>query len=569
MKLVFILLMGVLCLSACQQKPLESTTQTPTSTYCASKTTDIAWYTSGQKAPLLPGLEGLNFTVTTNQEEAQRYFNQGLVLAFGFNHAEAARSFFEATRIDPECAMCHWGFAYVLGPNYNAGMEPDNYARAYTAIQKALVFSSKVTPKERDLIEAMSKRYPPEAVEDRSAYDEAYSAAMKALHQKYPNDVHIMAMYAESIMDLHPWDLWEKTGEAKPWTPEILQLLEQAIALDANHPGALHFHIHATEASQNPERGLPSADRLRDLVPGAGHLVHMPSHTYIRTGDYHKGTLANLKAVAIDSAYLSACYAQGSYPLALYPHNWHFLSATATFEGNSKLAMQAAKKVSDNADREVMQEPGWGTLQHFYTIPYYVAIKFGKWDEILAMRNFDPAMKYPDAVRRYARGMAYLGKNDLQQAKVELAALNVHANDESLKEVTIWDINDTYTLLQIARRVLEGEILAKEGRYEASIRLLQSAVEIEDQLGYEEPPDWFFSVRHHLGAVLLEAGRFAEAEKAYREDLQVFKKNGWALHGLAKALEGQGKRAAAADVWSQFENAWQYADITLTNSRIL
>lgn len=569
MNLRFLILAAILAISACQTKPAQEAKDTVNNTYCAPKTSDKSWYASGKKAPLLPGLEGMNFKITTTNADAQRYFDQGLMLAYGFNHAEAARSFYEASRIDPECAMCYWGFAYVLGPNYNAGMEPDNYERAYEAIQKAVKLSDKVTPKERDLIAAMAKRYPPEPLDNRSPYDQAYAAALKEVSQKYPNDVDILAMYAESIMDLHPWDLWEKTGEAKPWTPEILELLEKAIALNPKHPGPLHFHIHATEASQNPEMGIPSADALRDLVPGAGHLVHMPGHTYIRTGDYHKGTLANLKAVAVDSNYLEVCHAQGVYPLALYPHNWHFLSATAALEGNGKLAFKAALKVAEYSDRDVMKEPGWGTLQHYYTIPYYVAIKFGMWDEILEMHNFDPTMKYPDAVRRYARGMAFLGKGDLKQAKVELEQLKVHAADESLKEITIWDINDTYTLLQIAKNVLEGEILAKEGKYDESIQLLKSAVAIEDQLGYEEPPDWFFSVRHHLGAVLIEAGKFAEAEKTYREDLLVFKKNGWALHGLATALKKQGKTKAAAEIQQQFEQAWQYADTKLTASRII
>jgi len=491
------------------------------------------------------------------------------MLAYGFNHAEAARSFFEAIRQDTTCAMCYWGFAYVLGPNYNGGMEPDNYERAYVAIQNALKYSTNATPKEQALIKAMAERYPAEAVDDRSPYDQAYAAAMKIVHEQYPTDVDVAAIYGESLMDLHPWDLWETNGTPKSWTPEILQVIEKVIAMAPEHPGAHHLYIHATEASQIPEMGIASADALRDMVPGAGHLVHMPSHTYIRTGDYHKGSIANLKAVAVDSNYLEACHAQGAYPLALHPHNWHFLTATATFEGNGKLAMEAAQEVADRSSRKVMQEPGWGTLQHYYTTPYYVAVKFGKWDEILQMRNFDPSIKYPDAVRRYARGMAFLGKNDLPQAKQELAQLKVYAADESFKELTIWDINNTHTLLQIAENVLEGEILAKEGKYDESISLLKDAVALEDQLAYQEPPDWFFSVRHHLGAILLEAEKFAEAEKIYREDLKVFKKNGWALRGLTIALEKQGKTQEAAKVQQQFKEAWAYADIDITSSRII
>lgn len=566
--IVCFLAFALLLLIACNPKPAQSPPNADLAK-CVSKTSDKAWYTSGKKAPLLPGLDSLNFPITTKQKNAQQYFNQGLTLAYGFNHAEAARSFYEATRIDSTCAMCYWGFAYVLGPNYNGGMESDNYERAYEAIQKALKWSANAASKEQALIHAMTKRYPPKALDNRSEYDQAYATAMKTVFQQYPDDVDVATIYAESLMDLHPWDLWEKDGKPKAWTPEILQAIEKVIAIAPQHPGGHHLYIHATEASQDPEKGLASADALRDMVPGAGHFVHMPSHTYIRTGDYHKGTIANMKAVQVDSNYLEACHAQGAYPLGLYPHNWHFLSATATLEGNSQLALLAAQKVSDYSDRDVMKEPGWGTIQHYYTIPYYIAIKFGKWDEILKMRNFDPTLKYPDAVRRYARGMAYVGKNDLVQAKQELAQLKVHAADESLKEITIWDINDTYTLLQIAKNVLEGEILAKEGKYDASIKLLKSAVEIEDQLNYEEPPDWFFSVRHHLGAVLLEAEQFAEAEKIYREDLQVFKKNGWALKGLATALAKQGKIKEAEVVEQQFAEAWAYADVKIKTSRII
>ena len=381
---------------------------------CSEGVTDIEWYTAQSKAPILKGLDVLHYPITTNSAEAQRYFNQGLILAYGFNHAESARSFYECMRIDPDCAMCHWGFAYVLGPNYNAGMEPDNFERAYEAVQKALSLADKVSDKEKAIIDALSKRYTLPAPEDRSALDRAYSKAMKEVFEQFPEDAEIAALYAESLMDLHPWDLYDANGHAKPWTPEILNALDNVLSLNPNHPGAHHFYIHAVEASNAPEKGYASA-RVFDegLVPGSGHLTHMPSHIYIRTGDYNKGLQSNIRAVSVDSSYLSQCHAQGAYPLGYYPHNMHFIAATAMYAGNSYWSAVGANAVSNHANRKLMKEPGWGTLQHYYSIPYYTAVKFARWSEILNMENADSSMKYPEAVRHFARGMAFLGKNDL------------------------------------------------------------------------------------------------------------------------------------------------------------
>ncbi|RRB05008.1 hypothetical protein EHT25_13405 [Larkinella rosea] len=486
------------------------------------------------------------------------------MLSYGFNHAEAARSFYEAIKLDSTCAMAHWGFAYVLGPNYNAGMEKDNYERAYTAIQKAIRLSGSCTEKEKALIDALSKRYPAQPVDDRKPYDIAYANAMKAVHNQFAGDIDIAALYAESLMDLHPWDLWEKSGQPKPWTPEITTLLEQLINQNPRHMGAHHFYIHAVEASKTPERGLASADVLADLAPNAGHLVHMPSHIYIRTGHYHKGSLANQRAVEVDSAYLTACHAQGSYPLMLLPHNYHFLAATATLEGNSQWAMASARKVSETTKKKLMAEPGWTTLQHYYTIAYNIAIKFARWDEILQMSKIDTvALKYPTAVRHYARGMAFAGKHQLQQAKTELQQLEKLAADPEVRALTIWDINSMGAILDIARRVLKAEIFTQEGKWAASIALLREAVRIEDQLNYNEPPDWFFSVRHTLGAVLLKARQFSPAEQVFREDLRTFPNNGWALSGLHKAQLGQGDKAKAAQTKVLLDEAWKHADRNL------
>lgn len=536
---------------------------------CAPLTTDRAWYDSDNKAPLFEGLDVLNFPISTQNELVQKYFNQGLVLAYGFNHAEAARSFYYATKLDPDCAMAYWGYAYVLGPNYNAGMEPDNYERAYEAIQKAIALAKNATPKEKALINALSKRYVKEAVDDRNALDQAYSDDLKTVFEEFSADADIGTFYAESIMNLHPWDLWEKDGTAKAWTPGILNILEQVLKINPNHPGAHHFYIHAVEASNNPEKGLRSAQVFdEDLVPGAGHLIHMPSHIYIRTGDYHKGTLSNIRAISVDSNYVSACHAQGAYPLAYYPHNYHFMAGTATLEGNSKWAIEAANKVSEHANKQVMKEPGWGTLQHYYTIPYYVNVKFGKWQTILDMPEEDSTLIYPKAVRQYARGMAFLGRQDLTNAKTALAFLEEYAKDEALKSITVWDINSVYTLMQIARRVLAGEILASESNFEESIKLLKEAAEIEDQLNYDEPPDWFFSVRHHLGAVQIEAGQYKAAIETFEKDLEKLPKNGWALHGLKLAYSKIGDKEKVAQIEQKLKDIWATADIELSNARL-
>ena len=537
---------------------------------CAPQTTDKDWYAAGTKAPKLKGLGGIDFKISTKHKEAQAYFNQGLMLSYGFNHAEAARSFFEATRLDSTCAMAYWGFAYVLGPNYNAGMEEDNYQRAYQASQKALLLASNCTEKEKALIQALTYRYIPEAPKDRSHLDSAYSGAMKRVYTTYSNDPDVSALYAESLMDMHPWDMYEKkTKEPRPWTHEIVGVLEKLIKQFPKPPGAPHFYIHAVEASKNPERGLASANLLMSLVPGSGHLVHMPSHIYIWTGDYHLGTLANLEAVKIDSAYVTACHAQGAYPLAYYPHNYHYLAATATFEGNSKLAWAAAKKVQQHTAKDIMKQPGWGTLQHYYTIPYFVAVKFGYWDTLLNINQPEKELVYPRAILHYAKGMAYLGKGDVIKAKNELLQLKGLATDSVLKEITIWGINSTKDIVEIAVNVLSAEIHKNQKEYDNAIAAFKRAIFIEDNLNYDEPPDWFFSVRHHLGAALLQAEKNGEAEKIYLEDLNTWKENGWALAGLHKALKKQGKLAEARRIKMRFNKAWKYADFKLLNSSVL
>lgn len=550
----------------------KNTETKPTKTVSAKgcyipKMTDKDWYSLNKKAPKFEGLEGIDFKISTNNQEVQQYFNQGIMLAYGFNHAEAARSFHEVSRLDPHCAMGYWGFAYVLGPNYNAGMEDDNYQRAYAAVQKAKKLSATCSPKEIALIEALTTRYAEKPPKDRKPLDVAYAAAMKKVYQKFSSDPDIGALYAESLMNLHPWDLYEKnTGKAKAWTPEIVKVLEGLMAKNPKHPGAHHFYVHAMEASFTPEKALKSAKLLETLVPGSGHLVHMPSHIYIRTGDYHLGSLSNIDAVKIDSLYTTLCHAQGAYPLGYYPHNYHFLAATAALEGNSKLAWTAAKKLQEHTSVEIMRQPGWGTLQHYYTIPYYIAVKFSMWDTIISLPKPENDLVYPQLVWHYARGMVYLGKHDLKNAEKELSSVNQLSKNNTLKDITIWNINTTSDLAQIASKVLAAGVVSQKNDFNKAISLLNEAVAIEDRLNYNEPPDWFFSVRHYLGAVLLKAGKYSDAEKVYREDLIVWPKNGYALIGLYNSLLKQKKETEALKVKTAFDTAWQYADFKIVAS---
>ncbi|NML39564.1 hypothetical protein HHL17_20350 [Chitinophaga sp. G-6-1-13] len=562
------ILLLVACHHSTKKKEAQATDEKSQSIRCyTSRITDKDWYAAVKKAPKLNGLAGISFKISTGSQEAQDYFNQGMMLAYGFNHAEAARSFYEATRLDSTCAMAFWGYAYVLGPNYNAGMEDDNFERAYAAAVKAKSLSAACTQKEKALIGALAARYAMPAPADRKPLDIAYAVAMKKVYDQFPVDPDMGALYAEALMDLHPWDLYEKkTKKPRAWTPELTAVLEHLIKANPRHPGAHHFYIHAMEASATPEKAWASARLLDTLVPGSGHLAHMPSHIYINTGDYHAGSLSNIHAVAVDSSYTTACHAQGAYPLGYYPHNYHFLTATATLEGNAALAWSAAKKLRQHTAEDIMRLPRWGTLQHYYTIPYYVAVKFAMWDTIQALPAPEADLVYPRAIWHYARGMAFLGKNRIPDAQKELDSLKVSAADTTLRHLTIWDINTTADLVQIAVKVLSAEVAAKQHHPDIAVPLLKEAVAIEDELNYNEPPDWFFSVRHYLGAVLLDAGKYNEAESVYRQDLQIWKKNGWALIGLYHSLSSQKKNSEAQNVKAAFDTAWRFADVDIASS---
>ncbi len=519
------------------------------------------------QAPVFEGLGNHSLKVTAKSKDAQMFFDQGLTLAYGFNHLEAARSFREAIRLDSEFAMAHWGLAYVLGPNINEGMNPDHLQEAFEASRKAMALSEDLPDWEQMMIKAINARYD-QPEKGRDGLDEAYADAMRAAYAEYPEMDDVAFITAESLMDLHAWDYYEKDGTLKPWTPEFMEIIQNGLKINRTHPLGNHLNIHATEASMNPEEGLESARILETLTPNAGHLVHMPSHTYIRTGDYHLGTIANERAVIVDSIYVATCVTSGTYPLALYPHNYHFLTATAALEGAGAKAIQSAFKLAEITDKQVMRQDGWGTLQHFTTIPYNLLVKFAQWEKIQAMPAPDADLVYPTAIWHYAQGMARANMGDLEGAQAALNSVNALVDRPEVVALTIWDINSVNELVRIASYTLEAEIAAKNENYKEAEELLLQAVELEDALSYNEPPDWFFSIRHTLGDLYIRIGAYENAVQVYQADLITFPKNGFALKGMHSALKYLGRDDEAQEVWNQFEEAWKYADVTLEYSRI-
>ncbi len=516
---------------------------------------------AGPIAPLLEGLGDHNHPVSTQVALAQRYFDQGLILAYGFNHAEAARSFREAQRLDPNCAMAYWGEALVLGPNINALMEAADVPLAWAALQKAVDLGATASEAERAYIDALATRYVAHAPEDRSALDHAYADAMRELARRYPEDLDAQTLFAEALMDTTPWNYWLPDGEPRPVTSEVLETLDAVLAANPQHAGANHLYIHAVEAV-HPEAGAGAADRLGGLAPGAGHLVHMPAHIYVRLGRYHDASEANERAIASDDSYITQCHAQGLYPLSYMPHNHHFLWYSASMEGRSERSIAAAQYISDKVDTEMMAKPGYGALQHFYAMPWYAWVRFGKWDTILSATQPASHLPYPTAVRHYARGVALARRGRTADAKSELDALSKLADDARLDAVLVF-VNPTRSILQIARASLAGEIAVGRGDLEQALTQFGEAVRLEDSLTYDEPPPWHTPTRQTLGAALLRAGHAEEAERAYREDLAKYLENGWSLFGLQRALEAQGRAEEAAAAQLRFEASWVRADISL------
>lgn len=509
------------------------------------------------------GLGDHGRTVTTGSTETQKYFNQGLAFLYGFNHDEAIRLFEKAAEFDPECAMVYWAIAYANGPHINFPVVDEPHAKAaWQALLKAREHAAKGTEVERDLIEALGKRYFDPQPEDRKPLDEAYASVMRVLWKKYPDDADVGALFAESLMDLRPWDLWRKDGKPQPGTEEVMQTLETVLAKSPNHPLALHLYIHAAEASPNPEQAGPAADRLRNLQPGLGHMVHMPSHIDVRLGRWQAAIEANEKAIKADAAYRKAQPQQNFFRLYM-AHNHHMLAFAAMMQGQSKRSREAIS----NMIAEMPED--WLTanapfVDAMLAMPYELHMRFGRWDEMLS--EAEPRDIFPIArtVRHYARGVSFAAKSDVESAKSEQAKFL--ALRDALPKEAMFTQNTAADVLAVAENMLKGEILFREGKVDESIAALREAVRREDALRYIEPPDWIQPVRHALGATLVESGRYEEAAEVYRDDLKIYPENGWSLYGLAGCLRKLRRDEEADRVSTRFEQAWQHADVKLTSS---
>ena len=519
-------------------------------------------------APLFEGMGDYHMPITTADPDAQRYFDQGMVLAFGFNHAESIRSFRAAQTLDPGCAMCFWGEALATGPNINvtsngkATMTPAERADARTAIDQALALTDGLTPKERNWIQALDQRYDGQADSPRDPLDRAWADALAEMAARYPDDTTVASVYAEALMNTMPWDYWGPNGEAKPDTQAVIASLEAVMEADPGHPLALHLYIHALEASSNAAKAELAADRLANLVPGSGHLVHMPSHIYFRVGRYQDAALANIRAAEVDEAYIAQCNAQGFYPALYYPHNIHFLWASATMQGQSALSLDSARRVVANVRVEQVEQ--FPTIQFFRTVPMLSLVRFARWDEILAEPEPYEPFAFARAIWHYGRGVAHAALGDAAAALVELAA--IEALEPQVDEIFMGNVYPARDLLEIAKSLLKGEMAYRAGDAANAVLAFEEAVRLQDALPYTEPPFWYYPTRQSLGAALLASDRVDEAQAVFEADLEQYPMNGWSMFGLAEALRRQGDEAGAKQMTARFETVWQFADVSLATS---
>ncbi len=549
------------CLSACDRdkpkpdvpEPQAHTDHAPPVDAANPKLADVQ--PDGSTAPLLHGIGPLRVPISTTSEQAQKYFDQGMTLVYGFNHQEAIRSFKEAARLDPTCGICWWGVALAYGPNINQPMEKDAAPKAWAALQTAQSLRAGESPKEQAYIDAVAVRYN-ESGEGRETLDRVYADAMAKVVAAHPDDLEAATLYAESLMDLMPWDYYAADGTPKADTKIVLAQLERVKAANPEHPGALHYYIHVVEATPTPERAEPAADQLSDLVPVAGHLVHMPAHIYLRVGRYHDAIVANEEAAAADEDYIAQCNAQGFYPAVYYPHNLHFLWYAAMMEGQKKLSLDTARKMAQHVPIDFARSTA--EVQLYVPVPVYTLVRFAMWDEMLAEPAPTDGVPFATAMWHYGRGMAYAHKGALDKANEELAQLS-SAKDlgESVKVQGRREIVDG--MVAVATDLLTAAIAAAHADNTAAIAALERAVKTQDALLYTEPPYWYYPVRQSLGAAYLRAKRPADAQRAFEEDLAYFKNNGWSLWGLSEAIAAQGKDASKTRAAQQV--AWQYADI--------
>lgn len=517
-------------------------------------------YTSSK--PLAPKLESkwqTNLKISSTSEKAKEFFNQGLLNIYAFNHEEADRSFKEAIRHDPNCAMCHWGVALGLGPNINMPMQQEHNLDALNYSKKALQLSQNSMPHEKALIEALVTRYSADTLINRSSLDSIYSCEMRLVSQRFRNDSDIATLFVESLMNCMPWAYWLPNGQPKDATREVLAVLEYLAEKDPDHPGANHYHIHVVEEFY-PELGTQSADRLAALELNAGHLIHMPSHIYIQTGRYNDASISNQKAIKADEYYQSQCVDQNLYHTIYIPHNIHFLSFSASMEGRSELAIKQARSLVEKTPESMLFK--YRGIEQYFPMPYLALIRFNKWEEMLKEPKPKRSLLYTNMIWHYARGLAYAHKGELKRAEIERQHIQSIQYNPSFKNLHRpgWPTND---IAEMANVVLTAAIEEQKGNLDNTIKYLRKAVAIQDNSVFVETPHFYYPIRQALGFALLKQNRPDEAQKIFNEDLEKWPNNGWSLFGLYKSYEQQEKADIAKAIKAQFELAWKFADIQL------
>jgi tetratricopeptide (TPR) repeat protein len=522
---------------------------------------------SNSSEPLYEGLGDYSRKITTENAKTRCYFDQGLALVHGFNHRGAIRSFQEAARLGPQCAMAHWGVALAAGPHINYALVPPPMAElAWKELTLAKQYASNASEVERALIEALSKRYAYPQPKDRTSLDQAYADGMREVWKKFPNDVDVGALFAEAMMDLRPWNQWTVEGQPSPGTEEIIATLDAVLKLNPRHPFANHLYIHAVEASPHPERADLAAERLRDLQPGLAHNVHMPSHIDIRRGRWHEAIAQNAKAVEADKRHRKAT---GDRPLGLFhmyaAHNQHMLAYAALMTGQSKLAMRYVREMMKDLPSEFVKENA-ALVESFGAVPMEVMVRFGKWNDILAEPdNYPDYMPFTRALHHGARAIAFAAKSDTENARKEQAIFRKLA--QQVPKETAVSNNTADSIVALANHMIEGELLIAEGKLDSGLDELRAALALEDALKYDEPPSWMIPLRHSIGANLMAAGRFEEAEQVYRDDLKRLPDNGWSLFGLSEVLAAQQKSGAELEATrGRFKKVWAKADVKITSS---
>lgn len=520
---------------------------------------------TGPLSPKLSGLGDYKFAVTTDNAESQYFFDQGFRLWVGFNHSEAMRSFKEAIRLDPDNAMAYWGWALSLGRNLNLPMLVNSKEQANYAIGMALSLKDKVSEREADYIDALAARYSTDLSIPNEVLDEAYVVAMEKLMNKYPDDPDASVLFAGAAMNAQPWDYWNLDGSTKGRTEQVIDALEKVLEKHPNHAAAMHYHIHISE-SMRPEIAEGSADNLAPQLPGAGHLIHMPSHIFMRVGRYQDAYDINIEAAKVDENYIAQCNAQGLYPLAYYPHNLHFLAWSSMYTGRSGESIAAAWKVKDRVEAGSRSNT-WGLNETFRSQPIFVMTRFGMWDELLKVEKPFMRAQFMTGIWHYGRALAHLHKGNMSEAEKETASLSSLVDKMSEGQPGYSNFEDAGGLLTIALQVVEGEMASKKGDFDKAVFHLSSAARMEDSLAYNEPPSWYFPTRHILGAILLDAGRPVEAEVVYWDDLKHNPENAYSLYGMYQALTAQKKDELAEEFMNRYNKMWANSDVKLTSSR--